>query len=169
MKNYGKKKSTLILLCIFLAYLSIFSSCSNNNKRQPLLLNIWQDYLKKYNTFNLSSSENNFKYLDSELSSLITELKIFQTSDSYIIEIDETKSLSAQNIDSALEHAEAALKACHENNKELYLDECKALCICMNDYLVYSLSSESDFVMPFVELLTIISFLTVSIVFCGVA
>ena len=169
MKNYGKKKSTLILLCIFLAYLSIFSSCSKNNKRQSQLLNIWQDYLKKYNTFNLSSSEHNFKYLDSELSSLITELKIFQTSDSYIIEIDETKSLSAQNIDSALEHAEAALKACHENNKELYLDECKALSVCMNDYLVYSLSSESDFVMPFVELLTIISFLTVSIVFGGVA
>ena len=155
MKNCVNKLFLSFLLAA-LAVCFLLSSCSSENKKARLL-DAWQDFAQTQSP------------LQAELANLTSALEGFKNSDEYVLEIDGTKSQSAQCVDLALESARAALDACQAGDQELCKKECAALSVRMNDFLICSLKSESDFVMPFVELLTIISFLAVFIVFGGVA
>ena len=155
MKNCANKLFLSFLLAA-LAFCFLLSSCSSENKKARLL-DAWQDFAKTQSP------------LQAELANLTSALEGFKDSDEYVLEIDGTKSPSAQCVDLALESARAALEAFQAGDQDLYKKQCAELAVRMNDFLICSLKSESDFVMPFVELLTIISFLAVFIVFGGVA
>ncbi len=152
---------------IFLFILLLFSqnifAIENSEKN---LLNTWNDFWSEYSEidFNNTTGPNAAAALKPSLEKLIFQLEEFQKSDSYITETNGNKTESALFIDEALEHANKALAQATQNNLYDFQKECSLLTIQMNQFMMSEIESDRNFMILFVELLCLISFLSIAVV-----
>ena len=152
---------------IFLFILIFFSqnifAIENSEKN---LLNTWNDFWSEYSEidFNNTIGPNAAAPLKPSLEKLIFQLEEFQKSDSYITETNGNKTESALFIDEALEHAGKALNQATQNNLYDFQKECSLLTIQMNQFMMSEIESDRNFMILFVELLCLISFLSIAVV-----
>ena len=155
MKSFAK---SFLLIFLFLCFFNPLFGQKKNSL--TTLLDSWNNYQNTYS--------NNPAVSKTELIAFINSLEAFVKTDSYIIELNGEKSESAICIDKTLEHAQMALAALSISDYALYQKEYSKIDQNMNDFLILLLASESDLIMPFVELLTIISILFFIISFGGI-
>ncbi|MCR4940910.1 MAG: hypothetical protein K5930_12520 [Treponemataceae bacterium] len=102
-----------------------------------------------------------------ELEALCRELSLADNPDFYSSESLDSVPDAAVSIHNARIHAEKALETV--SSPELFEEECSLLAFHMNDYLLSTVESNRLYLFQFVELLTIISILSVVFVFGGIA
>ena len=155
-------KPVIILFILILFSQNIFA-IENSEKN---LLNTWNDFWSEYSEidFNNTTGPNAAAALKPSLEKLIFQLEEFQKSDSYITETNGKKSESALYIDKALEHAGKALNQATQNNLYDFQKECSLLTIQMNQFMMSEIESDRNFMILFVELLCLISFLSIAVV-----
>lgn len=155
-------KPVIILFILILFSQNIFA-IENSEKN---LLNTWNDFWSEYSEidFNNTSGSNAAAALKPSLEKLIFQLEEFQKSDSYITETNGNKTESALFIDEAFEHASKALSQATQNNLYDFQKECSLLTIQMNHFMMSEIESDRNFMILFVELLCLISFLSIAVV-----
>ncbi|MCR4821396.1 MAG: hypothetical protein K5873_00810 [Treponema sp.] len=88
------------------------------------------------------------------------ELDNYKKSDLYSIEFDEKKSAAGEIIQRIEEHAENFFRGRREGKEAVWNDELSALNKSMNELFIYTMENNKRYVLPFVQLLTILSVLT---------
>ena len=153
----------VIFLFAFILFSQNIFAIENSEKN---LLNTWNDFWSEYSEidFNNTSGPNAAAVLKPSLEKLIFQLEEFQKSDSYITETNGNKTESALFIDEALEHAGKALNQASQNNLYDFQKECSLLTIQMNQFMMSEIESDRNFMILFVELLCLISFLSIAVV-----
>ena len=156
---------------IFLFILILFSqnlfAIENSVKN---LLTTWNDFWTTYSEIDFNNTNNSSATITPLLKNLIFQLEEFSKSDAYITETNGKKSESALYIDKALEHARNAqttLLQTYQDNQNNFSDfqkECSLLTIQMNQFMMSEIESDRNFMILFVELLCLISFLSIAVV-----
>ena len=156
---------------IFLFILILFSqnifAIENSEKN---LLNTWNDFWSEYSEIDFNDANKSSADITPLLKNLIFQLEEFSKSDAYITETNGKKSESALYIDKALEHARNAQTTLlqtyqdYQNNFSDFQKEVSLLTIQMNQFMMSEIESDRNFMILFVELLCLISFLSIAVV-----
>lgn len=167
------QKRTNLRGLLFLFILIFFSqnlfAIENSVKN---LLTTWNDFWALYSEidFNAANKTPAPPAITPLLNNLIFQLEEFSKSDAYITETNGKKSESALYIDKALEHALNAQTALTQNNQNTqqklsdFQKEVSLLTIQMNQFMKSEIDSDRNFMILFVELLCLISFLSIAVV-----
>ena len=160
------KKISLKPVIFFFAFILFSQNIFAIENSEKNLLNTWNDFWSEYSQidFNNTSGPNAAAALKPSLEKLIFQLEEFQKSDSYITETNGTKTESALFIDEAFEHASKALNQATQNNLSDFQKEVSLLTIQMNQFMKSEIDSDRNFMILFVELLCLISFLSIAVV-----
>lgn len=181
MKKRLASKTIFFLAAAFCISIS-FLSCSNQRKisAEEKVLETWNAFFKtliqnenpiekKLPVATVQSVRNtvNFPYFIQHFENLKTVLLEYKNSDFYVIELDGSLSKTAQCIDDALFQIENSINAFQNNDKNKFELSLHCLCACMNDFQFFTIENSKSYFFPFVELLSIISFLSILFVVAG--
>lgn len=174
---------TIFFLALALCISISFLSCSNQRKMsaEEKVLETWNAFFKNViqneNPIEENLSVATVQSVDStintppriiqHLENLKTTLLEYKTSDFYVIELDGSLSKTAQCIDDALFQIENVINAFQNNDKTKFEFSMRNLCACMNDFQFFTIENSKSYFIPFVELLSIISFLSIIFVVAG--
>lgn len=154
----------VIFLFAFILFSQNIFAIENSEKN---LLNTWNDFWSEYSEIDFNDVNKSSADITPLLNNLIFQLEDFSKSDAYITETNGKKSESALYIDKALEHARIARTALTQNNQNNLSDfqkEISLLTIEMNKFMKSEIESDRNFMILFVELLCLISFLSIAVV-----
>lgn len=146
--------SIIFVLCSF----ALTGKAYNENK----LIECWQDFVTKYK---IAAPER--KFCIDQLTLLERQIELLKESDNYSLEKDESNSKIQESIDLLLFHTHEALTGAKINDFDNYSKECTLLIASMNSFILFSMESDHETSLIFVELLTIISFLCIVLVLAG--
>ena len=124
------------------------------------LLNSWEDFCIYYSQIDF----NKVSEASPKLEKLIFYLNEYTKSDAYIINPNGSKTESVIYIDTALEHAQKALLFSQKDLPSDFQKEISLLTVQMNGFMTSDIKSDRNFMILFVELLCLISFLSISVV-----
>ena len=124
------------------------------------LLNSWEDFCIYYSQIDF----NKVSEASPKLEKLIFYLNEYTKSDAYIINPNGSKTESVIYIDKALEHAQKALLFSQKDLPSDFQKEISLLIVQMNGFMSSDIKSDRNFMILFVELLCLISFLSISVV-----
>ena len=124
------------------------------------LLNSWEDFCIYYSQIDF----NKVSEASPKLEKLIFYLNEYTKSDAYIINPNGSKTESVIYIDKALEHAQKALLFSKKDLQSDFQKEISLLTVQMNGFMSSDIKSDRNFMILFVELLCLISFLSISVV-----
>lgn len=161
------KKISLKPVIFFFAFILFSQNIFAIENSEKNLLNSWNDFWSEYSEIDFNDVNKSSADITPLLNNLIFQLEDFSKSDAYITETNGKKSESALYIDKALEHARIARTALTQNNQNNLSDfqkEISLLTIEMNKFMKSEIESDRNFMILFVELLCLISFLSIAVV-----
>ncbi|MGN0739796.1 MAG: sensor histidine kinase [Treponema sp.] len=105
----------------------------------------------------------------SYLKNLRSAILEYKKSDLYIVELNGALSKTAHYIEEALLEVDGALSAIQDGDDRSFTLSCRNLCFCMNYFQHSVIENLNSSLFPFVELLSMISFLAILIVVAAMA
>lgn len=151
-----KKRAVFLFILIFISAQMLFAA-ENAEKN---LLNSWEDFCIYYSQIDF----NKVSEASPKLEKLIFYLNEYTKSDAYIINPNGSKPESIIYIDKALEHAQKALLFSQKDLPSDFQKEISLLTVQMNGFMSSDIKSDRNFMILFVELLCLISFLSIAVV-----
>ena len=151
-----KKRAVFLFILIFISTQMPFAA-ENAEKN---LLNSWEDFCIYYSQIDF----NKVSEASPKLEKLTFYLNEYTKSDAYIINPNGSKPESVIYIDKALEHAQKALLFSQKDLQSDFQKEISLLTVQMNGFMSSDIKSDRNFMILFVELLCLISFLSISVV-----
>ena len=164
-----KTKRLFIFVLFFLFSVSCREASAGEKGSEIRLVDSWKSFFLSYR----ADLGNSLSVADvsagtvNKLESLVYELSLVNDADFYMAESGAVVSGAALSIKNAYVHAKNALESVAVPEK--FRQECFMLIYFMNDYLLCTVESNRTYLFQFVELLTIISLLSVTFVFGGIA
>ena len=168
MKITRTKRLFLIVL-FFLFSATCTGAFASDKASEIRLVDSWKAFFESYISSNSAAAGISEDTIEN-LKILVYELSLFSDSDFYFGETESTEtesaiSAAATSIKEAFFHAGNALG--EVSSPEQFQQECSLLIFCMNNYLLSTVETNRTYIFQFVELLTIISLLSVTIILGG--